>query len=207
MKPAQYATHLHPSSFLEVPWKNGGGVSRQVAIHPPGADFAKDEFLWRLSSARVESAGPFSLFPDYRRLLTLTAGKELVLRSPEQMVAVRPGTVFAFGGEEAFESELPHGPVTDLGFLFRRSHKATMRVLEFHGRTRSFELQAETNFFFVVSGSFAAATYPGELLFTLEPGSALRVDELPEFDPPDPRIVLLEPEGKGAIVTVEIDSV
>jgi environmental stress-induced protein Ves len=32
-----------------TPWKNGGGVTREIAVHPQGAGF--DDFVWRLSMA------------------------------------------------------------------------------------------------------------------------------------------------------------
>ena len=38
------------------PWKNGGGVTREVAKSPSQAPF------WRLSIANVDQEGPFSSF-------------------------------------------------------------------------------------------------------------------------------------------------
>ena len=43
-----------------VPWKNGGGVTREVAAHPAGASL--EDFDWRVSTAEVRAAGPFSGF-------------------------------------------------------------------------------------------------------------------------------------------------
>ncbi|WP_344323995.1 HutD family protein, partial [Kitasatospora putterlickiae] len=39
-------------------WRNGGGVTREVAGHPVGSGL--DDFRWRVSLADVASAGPFS---------------------------------------------------------------------------------------------------------------------------------------------------
>ena len=54
------------------PWKNGGGVTREIAAHPPEAGL--DGFDWRLSMADVASDGPFSAFPGIDRTLTVIEG-------------------------------------------------------------------------------------------------------------------------------------
>lgn len=50
-----------------MPWKNGGGTTREIARFPPD----QDEYLFRVSNAEVTSNGPFSLFPRYDRILLL----------------------------------------------------------------------------------------------------------------------------------------
>ena len=39
-----------------APWRNGGGVTREVAVDGPGAQ----DFEWRISIADVNEPGPFS---------------------------------------------------------------------------------------------------------------------------------------------------
>lgn len=51
---------LLPETMRRMPWKNGGGITTEIAIAPPGATL--DAFDWRISTARVEAAGPFSRF-------------------------------------------------------------------------------------------------------------------------------------------------
>ena len=49
---------------IAVPWKNGGGVTREIAVWPPGAGI--DDFDWRISMAEVRGDGPFFLdLPRY----------------------------------------------------------------------------------------------------------------------------------------------
>ncbi len=52
-----------PRDFVPKPWKNGLGVTREIHIHPEGANFEEDSFLWRLSSADVTAGGPFLSSP------------------------------------------------------------------------------------------------------------------------------------------------
>lgn len=55
------------------PWKNGGGVTFEIAAHPEGAGL--ESFDWRVSSAQVASAGPFSRFPGVDRILCVLEGE------------------------------------------------------------------------------------------------------------------------------------
>ena len=55
---------LRADELLPTPWRNGLGVTREIALCPPGAD--TDDFLWRASVADVVGPAPFSQFPGHR---------------------------------------------------------------------------------------------------------------------------------------------
>lgn len=197
---ARWAQLLESDAYRETPWKNGGGRTAEIAIHPPGASL--DAFDWRLSSAEVAQPGPFSIFSGYRRLLTLLAGKELVLRSEAQVAALEVGDVFGFDGGEAFAAEIPGGPVRDLGLIFRTPHQAALKQIKFAGKPRSFRLQAPTNFFYAAAGAFSVSLYPGELMYSLAEGDCLRVGDAPGGAE---RLILCEPRSSGGwLAGVEI---
>ncbi len=59
---------LRVANCPAVPWKNGLGRTRELAIQPPGAGM--DDFLWRVSVAEVETAAPFSAFPGVDRVIS-----------------------------------------------------------------------------------------------------------------------------------------
>lgn len=200
-----YAQLLRAGSFTPTPWKNGGGTTRELAIYPLGASLEKNDFLWRISRAEVKQPGPFSAFPGYQRLLTLTEGKELVLKSKDELLALPKGKVLDFSGSESFSAELPHGPVADLGVIYRpQAVKVSMNHLEFQKRPRSFTLPPATNFFVALEGEFSVEVYPGELKFPMVPGDLLRIDPLPPEDRSE-RLVLLQPNAKGGrLVGIEI---
>lgn len=205
-----YASRLRPEDFHQMTWKNGKGKTSEIAIHPPGASLEKTDFLWRLSSARIEEPGPFSNFPGYERLLTNTGAKELVLRFARDggMSALRKGDILRFAGDEKITGEIPGGAVEDLGLIFRKDKvRAEMSALKFTAKPRSFELAAPTVFFYVVEGKLQASAYPGELKFKLEPGDVLRVNELGKEAPPEGRLVLLEPKTTTSLlIAIEIYS-
>jgi len=102
----------------EVPWKNGGGTTREVAVFPP--DAGMDTFLWRLSMAKVESAGPFSAFTGIDRVLAVLDGT-LTLTGPDLDARLDAGTPpQPFDGGAAVFGEPLDGPVLDLNAMARR---------------------------------------------------------------------------------------
>jgi uncharacterized protein len=110
---------LYARDRVSVPWKNGGGVTSEVAAHPVGAGF--DSFGWRVSIARVEQGGPFSTFPNIDRRIALFEGSMALtiagLGVSELSAASDPLT---FRGDAPTEAALIEGPVTDLNIMTRR---------------------------------------------------------------------------------------
>jgi uncharacterized protein len=110
---------LRATARVAVPWKNGGGVTREVAAHPKGSGF--DTLDWRVSIAQVRSAGPFSSLPGVdRRLAVLEGTLSLVIdQAPE--VRLSPGVApLHFEGEAAVHAHPVGGAVTDLNVMTRR---------------------------------------------------------------------------------------
>ena len=111
-----------------MPWRNGGGVTREYLVHP-GAD----GFEWRVSVADVASDGPFSEFAGYERVLTLLSGAGMVLTFAEGVTVVldQPLQHHRFAGEDAVNATLLSGPTTDLNLFWRRDlWEATVQVLQ-----------------------------------------------------------------------------
>ena len=101
-------------------WKNGGGLTWEVAAWPPGASL--DDFEWRASIAEVSSSGPFSAFSHIDRVLTVLAGPGLELnfegRGPIRLDASSPP--FAFAGDTRCDAVLIGGAVRDFNMMARR---------------------------------------------------------------------------------------
>lgn len=109
---------LRVADRIAAPWKNGGGVTREVAAWPPGAGMAG--FDWRVSLADVAADGPFSTFPGVDRVLTVIEGDGLVLTVEGAATRLEAGAPFAFAGEAAVTARLTAGPVRDLNVMVRR---------------------------------------------------------------------------------------
>nr|WP_245413978.1 HutD family protein [Fulvimarina endophytica] len=101
-------------------WKNGGGETIEIAVHPAGAGL--DGFDWRISMARVESDGPFSAFPGVDRTLAILEGEgmELDIDGFGRHRLTPETAPFTFPADAATEASLLGGPITDLNVMARR---------------------------------------------------------------------------------------
>jgi environmental stress-induced protein Ves len=115
-------TDMHlilPDQFDRQPWKNGGGVTHEIAKAMDGADF-----LWRLSLAEVATDGPFSAFPGLTRCLTVIEGGGLYLDTLDGTLHANPLSPIVFSGDTPISSRLQTGPIRDLNLIFDARHAA-----------------------------------------------------------------------------------
>ncbi|WP_284752919.1 HutD family protein [Arthrobacter sp. efr-133-R2A-120] len=114
------------------PWRNGGGVTRELASHPKAASAQDGAWDWRVSIADVGSAGDFSTFPGMERVLTVIDGELLLLTVDGEEHPLEKYRPFRFSGEAASASALPTGDIRDLNVIARAG--------EFKGYTSIIEL-------------------------------------------------------------------
>jgi len=107
------------ASLRPTPWKNGGGVTTELAMSPPGAGL--DDFDWRVSLASIAEDGPFSQFPGVDRTLVLVAGDGVLLDFGDERVVLSPSEpLVEFAGEDPVHATV-HGQSTlDFNVLTRR---------------------------------------------------------------------------------------
>lgn len=104
---------IRPEEFLTQPWKNGGGITHEIAR----AD--KDgTLLWRLSIAEVASDGPFSAFSGLSRILTVIEGNGLYLDTPRGRLDALPLQPLAFQGDLPVASRMIDGPIRDFNVIW-----------------------------------------------------------------------------------------
>ncbi|MBL9069992.1 MAG: HutD family protein [Sphingopyxis sp.] len=108
------------------PWKNGGGVTRDVAVFPEGASDA--DFLWRASIATIAQAGPFSSFPGVDRAFLLLRGELAITVGDQEERRLRPSApTLVFAGEDRVEARPVGENCTALNIMTRRG-RVSMRV-------------------------------------------------------------------------------
>jgi len=110
---------LRAAERSSTPWKNGGGVTREVVVHPPGSDL--DNFDWRVSLAEVRRAGAFSSFAGVDRHMAVISGRlgiSIADREPLSLSADSPPLTFP--GEVPVYAEPRTELVTDLNVMTRR---------------------------------------------------------------------------------------
>lgn len=119
---------LRAADRIAMPWKNGGGVTREVAIWPPGSDV--DTFDWRVSIAEVREAGPFSCFENIDRTLAVLQGHLRLTFAGSKVELDQDHLPVTFRGEIACSGTPVTGPVTDLNVMTRRG-RARARLKRF----------------------------------------------------------------------------
>ncbi|MFO1078470.1 MAG: HutD family protein [Planctomycetota bacterium] len=114
-----------------MPWKNGGGSTREVA-REPAQRAGGPEFAWRVSVASVAGDGPFSSFPGVDRSLWLVRGNGMLLDVAGATVRLdRPLQRFDFAGETPIHARLIGGPNEDLNVMVdRATTRAVARIVE-----------------------------------------------------------------------------
>lgn len=139
-----------------VPWRNGGGSTRELAADPDVA--ATDPpFRWRVSVATVARDGPFSRFPGVERTLWLLSGKGLTLSLPDREIVLDlPLSAATFAGDVDVTARLHDGPVEDLNVMADRQQvQATSVLLSMHraGEWHRTFAYPGTDVVYVVSGA------------------------------------------------------
>lgn len=102
---------IAPHEWQAQPWKNGGGITREVVRWP-----AAGAYDVRVSVADVERSGPFSTFPGYRRWSFLLGAAPIDLGG-RVLHAVGDGV--ELDGAEPIAARLLAGPTTLLNVLAR----------------------------------------------------------------------------------------
>lgn len=187
---------IHPSDWIAQPWKNGGGVTHEVARG------GGEPWTHRLSVAEVASGGPFSRFEGVDRHLMLLAGAGFRLRSAAGWTRTleRPHCDICFAGEEAIDCELMGGPCRDFNVMVRRAAaRARLEVVALGGAPVALRTGALAHYLLVLDGAARARGPAGEAL--LGPLAAAALDQ-------GPGEVTIEPvDGPATLASVAIDAV
>lgn len=122
---------IPPAEFKTIPWKNGKGLTTELAISEGGTLGCFD---WRISSAAVVEDGQFSDFSGYQRHLVLLEGEGLVLTHDQASSDTLDHflAVAAFSGNNKTWGELLNGPIVDLNLISNTSQYQTqVKVLHY----------------------------------------------------------------------------
>ncbi|WP_044042687.1 HutD/Ves family protein [Caballeronia insecticola] len=164
---------IRADSLTPRPWKNGGGVTREIAAGPPGASM--EAFAWRLSLADVAADGAFSTFPGVDRVLVLLdgAGMRLTEASGHVHALDAPLAIARFPGETPIHATLNHGPTRDFNVMVQRARaRATVQA---HRESAAIVATHDVTLIFCARGRIEIEC-AGDARHTLESGDTLRLD-------------------------------
>jgi environmental stress-induced protein Ves len=100
--------------FKIMPWKNGGGETTEL--------IKLGDFDFRISIARVERDGPFSIFSMIDRILLILQGAGCELKMKNQSIELNTHTQpFHFAGEEEINCTLLNGALIDFNVMVNRN--------------------------------------------------------------------------------------
>ena len=106
---------VHLADVAATPWRNGGGVTRELVAWPP-----EGEWLWRMSVAEVEASGPFSRFEGVQRWFAVLSGAGVTLDiDGERHTQTADSAPLAFDGAATTGCQLLNGPTQDLNLMVR----------------------------------------------------------------------------------------
>jgi environmental stress-induced protein Ves len=107
-----------------APWKNGGGVTRELLAWPDAADWRV-----RISVADVAQDGPFSRFDGVQRWFAVLEGAGVRLNvDGRAQDLTRESQPFAFDGVAATDCSLLAGATRDFNLMLRGATGRMRRV-------------------------------------------------------------------------------
>jgi len=109
-------SHVATAGCRPQPWRNGGGVTRELLAWPQAAGW-----MLRVSVADIDRSGPFSAYPGVDRWFAVIDGAGVRLALPAGELTVGPTDApVGFAGEAAPECHLVDGATRDLNFMLKR---------------------------------------------------------------------------------------
>lgn len=110
------------------PWKNGGGLTRDLLCWPDAANWQL-----RISVAEVARSGPFSAYPGVRRWFAVLQGAGVVLHfdgeAADDGLQLTPDSpALPFDGALAPDCSLIDGPTLDLNLMCRAGRAELARA-------------------------------------------------------------------------------
>ena len=187
---------LRAADHKSMPWKNGGGVTTEIAVSPEGAGL--ETFDWRVSMARVDSGGPFSSFAGIDRTLCILEGEGIALEiAGREPVTLRLASEpHSFPADVSTSAELLGGAVIDLNVMTRRSaarHSVERLVLS---SPAAIVTKAQATLVVCHKGSLEAL---GQTTVRIDPLDALFLEH--GHSP-----ITLAPAGQATLFLIHIDT-
>lgn len=157
---------LGEEDFRKNQWS--GGLTKQLYIYPPTADYQARDFAYRLSVASVDlPTTPFTPLPTYHRLI-LTLDKPIGLENKDTgtMLELPPFSPHFFEGNEPIQS---HGQCQDFNLIYNDDYEAKLVVISNHRhmmteRCSTQMIYALTNLSYQIDGLGQGILEAGQLM-------------------------------------------
>ncbi len=112
-------------NFTTGKWS--GGTTTQLAIFPAKSSYLDRNFVWRLSSATVDTEeSDFTRLPDYDRVLMVLKGEAVLSYEGERVVRLKELEQDRFDGAWKTKS---FGKITDFNLMVRKGNEGYLDVI------------------------------------------------------------------------------
>lgn len=168
-------TGLPASGFRRTPWKNGGGVSTDIAdcYRPDATPGSWNGVIWRLGRTQIVAPGPFSDLAGYERLQVVIAGRGLVLVTHEGEIDLRePLRPVRYDGGTPIVTRLEQGPVEVVNLIADRA--LCEIALDVPEPGEPVELRPGLHLVYAPDGTVSGVADAQS--FTIEAGDALQIE-------------------------------
>ncbi len=126
---------------LATPWRNGGGVTRELAVWPQATDWT-----WCMSVAEVGQSGPFSSFDGVDRWFAVLAGSGVQLNVDKQTHHLTAfDAPFFFDGAASTDCQLTDGATQDFNLMVQRSRASARMVRVSNKLDAAIDMPANTS--------------------------------------------------------------
>lgn len=187
------------------PWRNGGGVTRELACHPQAASSQDGTWDWRVSIAEVAKEGEFSAFPGMDRVLTVIEGELFLLTVDGTEYPMEKYRPFRFSGDAPASGALPTGDIRDLNVITRAgAYKGYTSIIELSKKRAHPVFAGQFGILLQGQASVSPGAAPAEegdsTPASAEPVALGRYDAVVGSDLRSPEIL-----GRGFLAVVSID--
>ncbi|WP_448566705.1 HutD/Ves family protein [Thalassotalea ganghwensis] len=188
-----------PSHFKTTPWKNGSGVTTELAINDGGQ---MADFDWRLSIASVKEDGAFSNFEGYHRQLFLLSGHGITLthKAPKTGAVLSVDTLVdrfdcsVFDGGSSTTGQLIDGEIIDFNVMTKHGvAKANVTSIEAREHV-TFESDSMVFIYCYQGGASIVFEQNQQQSIKLEQGALLewRDNSLKQFSVSSAEVIVIE---------------
>lgn len=117
--------HLTENDYRTSDWS--GGKTTQLAIFPQDSQYLERDFLWRISSATVDTEeSDFSKLPDYDRVLMVLKGEVILNYQGQRTVKLKELEQDSFDGGWKTVS---YGKITDFNLMVRKGSEGHLDII------------------------------------------------------------------------------
>lgn len=153
--------HTKRDELVTAKWS--GGTSTQLAIYPPQASFQNIDFLFRLSTATVETEKSiFSRLPGVKRKIMVLEGQLSLKHIGHHSKTLKKFEVDEFMGD--WETKA-FGRVTDFNLMTKGNTSGTIEYLHLNSgnkQTFEFSMYGSVLGIYLLKGSFLLNNHPVE---------------------------------------------